>query len=73
MDVLCQEAETLCEKPLTGYFGGVGVPNEYTLKWVEEFLHYYTEYGVQQVLNVNTGTVMLGYLLYKLGIDIEFA
>jgi hypothetical protein len=57
---------------ITGYFGGVGVPNEYTLKWVEEFLHYYTEYGIQQVLNINAGTVMLGYWLYKLGIDIEF-
>jgi len=57
---------------ITGYFGGVGVPNEYALKWVDEFLHYYTEYGVRQVLNVNTGTVMLGYLLHKLGIDIEF-
>lgn len=57
---------------ITGYFGGVGVPNEYTLKWVEEYLHYYTEYGIQQVLNINAGTVMLGYWLYKLGIDIEF-
>jgi hypothetical protein len=57
---------------ITGYFGGVGVPNEYTLKWVDEYLHYYTEYCVQQVLNINTGTVMLGYWLYKLGIDIEF-
>lgn len=35
---------------LTGYFGGVGMPNEYALKWVDEFLHYYTEYGVKQVL-----------------------
>jgi len=57
---------------ITGYFGGVGMPNDYTLKWVEEYLHYYTEYGVRQVLNVNTGTVLLGYLLHKLGIDIEF-
>lgn len=57
---------------ITGYFGGVGVPNEYTLKLVDEFLRYYTEYGIQQVLNVNTGTVMLGYWLHKLGIDIEF-
>jgi len=57
---------------ITGYFGGVGVPNEYAIKWVDEFLHYYTEYGVQQVLNVNTGTVMLGYWLHKLGIDIDF-
>ncbi|MEM4713751.1 MAG: hypothetical protein QXQ61_04290 [Candidatus Bathyarchaeia archaeon] len=57
---------------ITGYFGGVGVPNEYVLKWVEEYLHYHTEYGVKQVLNTNSGTVLLGYLLYKLGIDIEF-
>lgn len=57
---------------ITGYFGGVGVPNEYALKWADELLHYYTEYGVQQALNVNLGTVMLGYLLHKLGIDIEF-
>jgi len=57
---------------ITGYFGGVGVPNEYGLKWVDEFLYYFTEYGIQQVLNVNTGTVVLGYWLYKLGIDIEF-
>jgi len=57
---------------ITGYFGGVGVPNEYALKWVDEFLHYHTEYGLRQVLNTNTGTVLLGYLLYKLGIDIEF-
>ncbi|NWG11737.1 hypothetical protein HXY33_08360 [Candidatus Bathyarchaeota archaeon] len=57
---------------ITGYFGGVGVPNQYTLKWVDEFLHYYTEYGLEQVLNVNCGTVLLGYWLRKLGIDIEF-
>jgi hypothetical protein len=57
---------------ITGYFGGVGVPNEYALKWVDEFLYYFTKYGVQQVLNVNAGTVMLGYWLHKLGIDLEF-
>lgn len=57
---------------ITGYFGGVGVPNEYALKWVDEFLYYCTEYGVKQVLNVNAGTVMLGYWLHKLGIDVEF-
>jgi hypothetical protein len=57
---------------ITGYFGGVGVPNEYALKWVDEFLYYYTEYGLPQVLNTNSGTVLLGYLLHKLGIDIEF-
>jgi hypothetical protein len=57
---------------ITGYFGGVGVPNEYSLKWVDELLHYYTEYGVPQVLNTNSGTVLLGYWLHKIGIDVEF-
>jgi hypothetical protein len=57
---------------ITGYFGGVGMPNDYALKWVDEFLHYYTEYGLQQVLNINSGTILLGYLMRKLGIDIEF-
>jgi hypothetical protein len=57
---------------ITGYFGGVGVPNDYSLKWVDELLHYYTEYGLVQVLNINSGTVLLGYWLRKLGIDVEF-
>ncbi len=57
---------------ITGYFGGVGVPNQYSLKWVEEFLHYYTEYGLPEVLNTNSGTVLLGYWLHKLGVDVEF-
>ncbi|MHA2266578.1 MAG: hypothetical protein ACXAB8_02155 [Promethearchaeota archaeon] len=57
---------------ITGYFGGVGQPNDYALKWVDEFLYYYTNFGVKQVLNVNPGTVLLGYFLYKLGINNEF-
>lgn len=57
---------------ITGYFGGVGEPNEYVLKWIDEFLYYYTTYGVQEVLNVNPGTIMAGYLLYNLGVDIHF-
>jgi len=57
---------------ITGYFGGVGVPNEYALRWVDELLFYYTNYGVSEVLNINNGTVLLGYILYKLGIDIKF-
>jgi hypothetical protein len=57
---------------ITGYFGGVGQPNDYPIKWIEEFLYYYTKYGVKQVLNVNPGTILLAYLLHKLGIDIEF-
>ncbi|MDD5219293.1 MAG: hypothetical protein PHV11_01845 [Candidatus Bipolaricaulis sp.] len=57
---------------ITGYFGGVGQPNDHALQWVDEFLGYYTEYGIRQVLNINPGTVLLGYFLHKLGIDIEF-
>jgi hypothetical protein len=57
---------------ITGYFGGVGQPNEYPIKWVREYLKYYTTYGVRQVLNINPGTVMVGYLLHKLGVDNEF-
>lgn len=57
---------------ITGYFGGIGQPNHYALKWLDEFLYYYTNYGVRQVLNINPGTVLLGYLLYRLGVDIEF-
>ncbi|MHA1667208.1 MAG: hypothetical protein ACTSUR_01020 [Candidatus Heimdallarchaeaceae archaeon] len=57
---------------ITGYFGGVGQPNEFALKWVDELLYYYTNYGVKQVLNINPGTVILGYILYKLGINCEF-
>ncbi len=57
---------------ITGYFGGIGQPNDYPLKWVEEYLHYYTTYGIQQVLNINAGTIFLGYMLHKLGIDNEF-
>ncbi len=57
---------------ITGYFGGVGQPNDHALKWVDEFLYYYTEYGIEQVLNINPGTVLLGYLLHKVGVDIEF-
>jgi hypothetical protein len=57
---------------IAGYFGGVGQPNEHALKWLDEYLYYYTNYGISQVLNINSGTVFLGYLLRKLGIDNEF-
>jgi hypothetical protein len=57
---------------ITGYFGGVGEPNHYPLKWLDEFLYYYTNYGVRQVLNINPGTVLLGYFLYRIGVNIEF-
>ena len=57
---------------ITGYFGGVGQPNRHALQWLDEYLYYYTTYGVRQVLNINPGTVLLGYLLHRLGVDVEF-
>jgi hypothetical protein len=57
---------------ITGYFGGIGEPNDYPVKWVEEYLGYFTRYGIRQVLNVNPGTVLAAYLLHKLGVDCEF-
>ena len=57
---------------ITGYFGGVGQPNDFAIKWIDEFLYYYTNYGIKQVLNVNPGTILLGYFMHKLGINNEF-
>lgn len=57
---------------ITGYFGGVGQPNDYPIKWLDEYLYYYTQYGIRQVLNINSGTILVGYLLHKFGIDNEF-
>lgn len=57
---------------ITGYFGGIGQPNDHALMWLDEFLYYYTTYGVQHVLNFNAGTILLGFMLYKLGVDIQF-
>ena len=57
---------------ITGYFGGIGQPNDYPYKWIDEYLHYYTTYGVRQVLNINAGTILAAYLLHKVGVDNEF-
>jgi len=57
---------------ITGYFGGIGQPNDHALMWVDEFLYYYTNYGVQHVLNFNAGTILMGFMLYKMGVDIQF-
>jgi len=57
---------------ITGYFGGIGQPNDHALMWLDEFLYYYTNYGVQHVLNFNAGTILMGFMLYKLGVDIQF-
>jgi hypothetical protein len=57
---------------ITGYFGGIGQPNEHALQWLDEFLYYYTNYGVQHVLNFNAGTILLAFLLHRIGVDIQF-
>jgi hypothetical protein len=57
---------------ITGYFGGIGQPNDHALLWLDEFLYYYTNYGVQHVLNFNAGTILLGFLLYRVGVNIQF-
>ena len=57
---------------IAGYFGGIGQPNEYALKWLDEFLYYYANYGIYQALNINAGTVMIGFLIYLLGVNNEF-
>ncbi len=57
---------------ITGYFGGIGQPNHYPLKWLDEYLYFYTHYGVRQVLNINPGTILVGYLAHKIGIANEF-
>jgi hypothetical protein len=57
---------------LAGFFGGIGQPNDYPIKWAEEYLNYYTSYGIKQVLNINPGTILLGYMMHRLGVDIEF-
>ena len=57
---------------ITGYFGGIGQPNDYPLRWADEYLRCFTEYGVRQVLNVNPGTILAALLLRKLGVRNEF-
>lgn len=57
---------------IAGYFGGIGMPNDYPLKWLEEYLYYYTNYGTTQALNISPGQLMAGYLLNQLGVDNEF-
>jgi len=57
---------------ITGYFGGIGQPNEYPLKWIDEYLKYYTTYGIKQVLNINAGSILAAYLLHSMGVDNEF-
>lgn len=57
---------------LSGFFTGIGQPNDYPLKWAEEYLYYCTNYGIKQVLNVNPGTILIGYMMHRLGVDIEF-
>jgi hypothetical protein len=57
---------------IAGYFGGIGQPNDYPLRWADEYLHCLTEYGIRQVLNFNAGTILVAMLLHKLGVRNEF-
>ena len=57
---------------ITGYFGGIGQPNEHALDWADECLRYLTEFGIREVLNVNSGTILIALLMHKLGIDNAF-
>ena len=57
---------------IAGYFGGIGQPNDYPLKWADEYLRYYCEYGIREVLNINLGTILVALLMHKLGIKNEF-
>jgi len=57
---------------ITGYFGGIGQPNEHPLLWADEYLGVLTTYGIRQVLNINSGTILVALLMHKLGIENEF-
>lgn len=57
---------------ITGYFGGIGQPNDYVYRWIDELLYYYSTYGIKQYLNINSGTILAGLFLYKMGIDVSF-
>ena len=57
---------------IAGYFGGIGQPNDYPIKWADEYLRTLTEYGIRQVLNINSGTILVAMLLHKLGVRNEF-
>jgi len=57
---------------IAGYFGGIGQPNDYPLTWADEYLVILTKYGVRQVLNINSGTILVALLLHKLGVHNEF-
>jgi hypothetical protein len=57
---------------ITGYFGGIGQPNDHPLEYADEYLGLLTRYGIRQALNVNSGTILVALLLRKLGIRNEF-
>jgi hypothetical protein len=55
---------------LSGYYGGIGAPNDYPIKWLKELLYYYINYGINQFINVSYGTMLVALITYRLGIDI---
>ncbi len=55
---------------MAGYYGGIGAPNDYPLKWLDEILYYYTNFGVDEFINVSYGTMFIAMLAYQMGINI---
>jgi hypothetical protein len=55
---------------MAGYYGGIGAPNDYPLKWLDEILYYYTNFGVNEFINVSYGTMFTAMLAYQMGINI---
>ena len=55
---------------LAGYYGGIGAPNDYPIKWLEEILYYYTHYGIREFINVNHGTFLVALMAHRLGVNI---
>ena len=56
---------------IAGYFSGIGQPNEYPLEWADEYLYYYTNYGIRQVFDINPGTIYIVYIPYKLALTMS--
>lgn len=55
---------------IAGYYGGIGAPNDYPLRWLDEVLYYYTAFGVDQFINVSYGTMTAAQIAYHMGVNI---
>ena len=58
---------------ITGYFGGIGQPNDHALELGRRVPALSSPSSASaQVLNVNSGTILVALLMHKLGIENEF-